>query len=384
MNEHRLHFRAFVVLLGLVTLAFGWLLLPYYGAVFWGTVLAIGFMPLHRRLHARFARWPNLTALGSVLICLLIVILPLTVLTRSLLQEGLALYRRIESGQLDLGAYFTQVIDALPPGWYALLQSAGLTLLPSETLSSGALRASRLLAAHAVDIGQNTLGFMVSLGIMLYLLFFLFRDGTRLVQQVFAVMPLDPTHKQLLMDKFFVVVRATLKGNIVIALMQGALGGLIFWILGIPGALLWAVIMAFLSLLPAVGAALIWLPVAVYWLVTGVVLQGVILLLYGVLVISLVDNVLRPLLVGKDTKMPDWLVLISTLGGLTTFGLNGFVIGPLIAALFMSVWALLPAAARDEGSDEGSDETRCIEGTGKVHGADRADGLMQERGEIRA
>src|SRR5690606_11836287 len=113
--------------------------------------------------------------------------------------------------------------------------------------------------------------------------------------------------------------------NIVVAATQGALGGFIFWVLGIDGALLWGVIMAFLSLLPAVGAAIIWAPVAVYFLVTGAYWDGAILILFGVLVIGLVDNILRPLLVGKDTKMPDYVVLISTLGGLATFGLNGFV-----------------------------------------------------------
>jgi len=358
MNAHRLHFRTFIVLLLLVTLAFGWLLLPYYGALFWGTVLAISFMPLHRRLHARFPRWPNLTALGSVVICLVIVILPLTLLASSLLQEGVALYRRIESGQLDLGAYFYQILNALPPGIYRLFERFGFALVPPESLSSGALQASRLLASYAVDIGQNTLEFVISLGIMLYLLFFLFRDGTQLVRQVFAVIPLSQAHKQLLIAKFFVVVRATVKGNIVVALTQGALGGLIFWILGIQSALLWGVIMAFLSLLPAVGAALIWLPVAIYYLVSGAVLQGVILLLYGVLVIGLVDNVLRPILVGKDTKMPDYVILIATLGGLTAFGLNGFVIGPLIAALFMAVWTLLPAAAQEEETPVQSDEAQ--------------------------
>src|SRR5690606_2286135 len=127
---------------------------------------------------------------------------------------------------------------------------------------------------------------------------------------------------------------------------QGALGGLIFWILGIEGALLWGVIMALLSLLPAVGAAIIWLPVAIYFLVTGDYWLGGILILYGVLVIGLVDNILRPLLVGKVTKVPDYVVLISTVGGLTPFGLNGFVIGPLVAALFMAVWDLFPSAAQ--------------------------------------
>lgn len=349
MNDRRLHFRTFLVLLAIVTVAFGWLLLPYYGAIFWGTILAVSFMPLHRRLHMRFPHSPNLTALGTVLICLIIVILPLILLASSLLQEGIELYKRIESGQLNLGAYFNQIVNALPPSLHSMLDRFGLTDILSlqEKLSNSALQASRLLASQAVNIGQNTFGFFVSLGIMLYLLFFLFRDGAQLVRKIISVIPLSHPHKQLLIRKFVAVVRATLKGNIVVAATQGALGGLIFWILGIQGALLWAVVMAFLSLLPAVGAALIWLPVAIYYLVTGMTVQGVVLLLYGVLVIGLVDNVLRPILVGKDTKMPDYVILISTLGGLSTFGLNGFVIGPLIAALFMAVWALLPSASQE-------------------------------------
>src|SRR5690606_30001978 len=126
------------------------------------------------------------------------------------------------------------------------------------------------------------------------------------------------------------------------------LGGLIFWFLGIPSVLLWAVVMTFLSLLPAVGAALIWTPVAIYFLLNDQVWQGVLLILYGVCVIGLVDNLLRPILVGKDTKMPDYMVLISTLGGLALFGLNGFVIGPLVAALFMSSWGLFTEQEVDE------------------------------------
>ena len=130
------------------------------------------------------------------------------------------------------------------------------------------------------------------------------------------------------------------------AITQGALGGVIFWVLGIHSALFWAVLMMFLSLLPAVGAGIVWAPVAVYFVVTGSVWQGVVLALYGVFVIGMVDNVLRPILVGKDTKMPDFLILISTLGGMAIFGLNGFVIGPLIAALFLSSWGLFSGTRR--------------------------------------
>ena len=145
-------------------------------------------------------------------------------------------------------------------------------------------------------------------------------------------------HKQALARKFATVIRATVKGNIVIALIQGTLGGLALWALDVRGALVWAVLMAFLSLLPAVGAGLIWGPVAVYLLITGSVIQGAGLIAFGVLVIGMVDNLLRPILVGKDTRMPDYVVLLSTLGGLAVFGINGFIIGPVIAAMFIAVW----------------------------------------------
>lgn len=136
------------------------------------------------------------------------------------------------------------------------------------------------------------------------------------------------------------MVRATVKGNLLVALIQGALGGLAFWFLGVSGALLWAVLMAALSLLPAIGAALVWLPVALYFLVTGALSQGLALSAYGVLVIGLVDNLLRPVLVGKDTRIPDYVVRITTVGGMAFFGINGFVLGPLIAAMFMSAWQI--------------------------------------------
>jgi predicted PurR-regulated permease PerM len=160
------------------------------------------------------------------------------------------------------------------------------------------------------------------------------------VRKIRTAVPLEENQKRRLQLKFNRVVRATVKGNLLVAVTQGALGGLIFWFLDIPSALLWAVLMALLSLLPAVGAGIVWVPVAVWFLLSGAIWQGVVLALFGVFVIGLVDNVLRPVLVGKDTKMPDYLILISTLGGLGIFGLNGFVIGPLIAALFIASWGL--------------------------------------------
>ena len=348
MTSSGIYYRSFMTLLIIVSVAFGWLLLPYYSALFWGFVFAISFTPLHRRILAIMPRHPNTAALSTLALCLLVVIFPLIALTSALIREGAMIYRRIESGQLNLGLYYERIINALPESLHRLVEELGIADIFSiqEKLSAGALEGSKFLASQAVNIGQNTAGFLVSMAIMLYLLFFLLRDGAALAKTINLVIPLGDDHKHLLIQKFITVVRATVKGNLVVAATQGALGGFIFWVLGIEGALLWGVIMAFLSLLPAVGSALIWAPVAVYFMVTGNYWDGSILILFGVLVIGLVDNVLRPLLVGKDTKMPDYVVLISTIGGLATFGLNGFVIGPLLAALFMAVWSLFPAAIK--------------------------------------
>ena len=350
MLESKLEYRTFLLLLAVVTIAFAWLLLPFYGAVFWGTILAIIFAPLQRRLRVRLNGRNNLAALISLTICLLIVILPITFIAGALVQEGAMVYQRLKSGELNFVTYFQQAIAALP-GWaYHWLERFDLTDLSSlqEKLSSGAMQASQLVATKAFSIGQNTFEFVISFGIMLYLLFFLLRDGPALGRRIKQAVPLSVEHKQHLFTKFTTVIRATVKGNIAVAATQGALGGLIFWFLGIQGSLLWGTLMAFLSLLPAIGAGLIWVPVAAYFLLTGAIWQGVVLTLFCVLVIGLVDNILRPILVGKDTKMPDYVVLISTLGGMSLFGLNGFVIGPLIAALFIASWDLF--TGREETS----------------------------------
>ena len=352
MTPAHLQSKAFLLLLILVTIAFGAILWQFHGAVFWGVILAILFAPLHRKLLRRMPRRTNLAALSTLGLCLVIVILPMTAITISLIQEATVVYERVRSGQLNFGLYLQQVVAALPAWAVNLLERLNLTSVAElqEKFSSVAVQASQFVAAQALSIGQNTLEFVVSFGIMLYLLFFLLRDGNRLALRIGQATPLDDAHKRQLVDKFTTVIRATVKGNIVVAASQGALGGLIFWILGIQGPVLWGVLMAFLSLLPAVGAGLIWLPVAIYFIATGGVWQGVILIAYGVFVIGLVDNVLRPILVGKDTKMPDYVVLISTLGGMALFGLTGFVIGPVIAALFIATWDLFAPSVDNHSS----------------------------------
>ncbi|HCL75541.1 AI-2E family transporter [Stutzerimonas xanthomarina] len=352
MVNSRLEQKVFLALLLVVSVAFGWILLPFYGAVFWAVILAIIFAPIQRRLLARLNARRNLAALATLFICLLVAVLPVILIAGVLVQEGTTLYKQIESGEIDIDSFVSHAKELLPASWQAQMQRFGLGDMDQirERLASSALQGSQFLATKAFSFGQGTFQFMLSFFLMLYLLFFLLRDGRELVARIRKAVPLSDNQKRRLFSKFTRVVRATVKGNIVVAATQGALGGIIFAILGIPSAVLCGVLMAFLSLLPAVGAGVIWTPVAIYFLMKGLIVQGVILILYGVLVIGLVDNILRPILVGKDTKMPDYVVLISTLGGLSLFGLNGFVIGPLIAALFISAWGLFTSPGNENAA----------------------------------
>jgi predicted PurR-regulated permease PerM len=336
----RIEDRTFMLLVALATIAFAWVLRPFYGAILWGLVVAILFNPLNLRIRRTLGQRKNLASVATVLLVIVIVIVPLILISASLTQQATGFYRRVQSGELDLVLYLQHMLDALPGWTREILNYFGLNDLAAmrSRLTDVLKQASQLIAASALGIGLSAFDFVLSLGVMLYLLFFLLRDGDGLLKRVRDAVPLHTEQKTLLMSRISLVVRATVKGGIAVAIVQGILGGFAFWLLGIPAPLLWTVVMAVLSLLPAIGAAIVWAPVALYLLAAGSIWQGLFLIGYGVVVIGLVDNLLRPFLVGKSTKLPDYVVLISTLGGIEVFGLNGFVIGPLIAAIFMVSW----------------------------------------------
>jgi len=340
--------RVFLYLVVGVSLAFLWILRPYAGAILWGTVLAIVFAPLNRHLRERMRQRRTVAAAVTLVLIVVLVLFPVALIVESLIDEGTNVYRRIQSGELDVAAWFRQLYAALP-GWAVdQLNRFGLTNMETvqARLSGFLARGAQLIATQALNIGQNTFEFVVALFVMLYLLFFLLRDGDVLSRRIREAIPLHPERQRNLAGRFTTVIRATIKGNLVVALIQGALAWLLYWILGVGAPVLLGVLVALLSLLPAVGAAIVWVPVAVYLFATGEVWQAVVVVVFSALVIGSVDNVLRPILVGKDTKLPDYVVLISTLGGLAVFGANGFVIGPVIAALFVTVWEIFVASRK--------------------------------------
>lgn len=334
--------KTLLVLMLLVAVALGWILLPLFGIILWAIIIALLFQPLHRRLLVPLRHRRTPAALLTLAIAMVLVMLPLALVAASMVNEAAALYQRLQSGETNPVRSLQVLFDALP-GWSrSLLDRFGLLSfdIVQRRVTLALAQGSQYIAAQALGIGQDTFEFAASVLISLYLAFFMIRDGGIIVHRLRRALPLEPEHKQELIDKFSTVVRATVRGNILVAAIQGALGGLAFWYLGVGAPVLWAVLMAFLSLLPAVGAALVWLPVALYFLAVGAWENALALAAWGVCVIALVDNLLRPMLVGKDTQMPDYVVMLTTLGGIAVFGVNGFVIGPTVAAMFIAVWHL--------------------------------------------
>jgi predicted PurR-regulated permease PerM len=354
---------AFFLLVALTTLAFLGLIASFAMPVFWAAVLATVFFPVQRRYVARLGGRRSLAALATMLTIIGLIVVPLFLVGVAVSREAVYLHDQIASGAFDLQAplRFLRRMTPLASDYLAGfgVDVDGLV----QRLSTSAIAVSQFIASRAFGIGQDVLRISALFFLMLYILFFMLRDGSQLVATLMRMLPLGDGRKRQLLAKFADVSLATVKGTLVVGIVQGGLGAILFWALGIPAPVFWGSLMAVLSVLPAVGPGLIWLPAAVILLGMGQIVKGIVLIAAGVLVIGLVDNVLRPVLVGRDTQMPDYLVLLATLGGLAIFGVSGFVIGPVIAAFFLVVWEMFAqefaerTIPHDERSTAGADES---------------------------
>lgn len=349
MDEQTTQRIFFGVLLIAVTAAFIWLIRGFLQPIFWAVALGILVYPLHLKLRHRLKDRNAIAAVVSMLLVVLIVILPLLGVVTAVATEASGLYERLRSGEIDLARLYDWANERLPIviGW---LQSIGVEPARLQAqASSAAVQISQLIASRALAIGQDTLRITVYFFLMLYLLFFFLRDGRRMLDGMVRALPLGDERERHLLDRFAEVSRATIKGTLVVGVVQGAIGGIAFAALGIGAPVLWGVIMALLSIIPAVGPALVWVPAAIMLITAGSYVSAAVLIVIGLFVIGLVDNLLRPILVGRDTQMPDYLILLATLGGLAAFGLAGIVIGPVIAAFFVSVWDMAVEEFGEEG-----------------------------------
>jgi predicted PurR-regulated permease PerM len=219
-----------------------------------------------------------------------------------------------------------------------------------EKLSEFASKAGGWIALGLAVGVKGTAAFFLSLFIILYATFYFLTDLRRILDAALQYTPLTSDDRSRLLGTFVSVARATLKGKLIVGIVQGGLAGLSFWVAGIQGALFWSAVMAVLSAVPSVGTALVWVPAVAYLALKGQVAAAVGVALWFALIVGTVDNVLAPRLIGKDTEMPDLLVLLTTLGGLASFGVAGILIGPIIGALFIATWQLWGGAFNEARS----------------------------------
>lgn len=340
----------FFCLLGIVTLLLGYILKPFFFAIFWAVLLAAIFAPLQGRLFKKF-KSPNLCAGLTLAVVLIALILPVGLILTLLVGESLDIYNAINSNRGSWMNSINGMLNALSQ--YPLLDRFNLDQQYLMDKSVELLKAStEFVFKNLSAITQNTLLFFVQFAVMLYCLFYFLRDGNRLIDTIGRYMPVEQRHINTFVSEFLVTAKATLKITFVIGGIQGLLGGLIFYITGIDRALVWGVLMIALSIVPAVGSAIIWVPAGILMLILGHVWQGIAILVFGAVVISLVDNLLRPILLGNDIEMHSLLIFLSTLGGIALFGFSGFVLGPVIASLFLAIWKLMPELYLEEKKQE--------------------------------
>jgi predicted PurR-regulated permease PerM len=353
IRRDRVENGGFVVFLALVTVGLLLLVSSFLGALLWAALAALLFQPLFQRLLRRKPTHRNGAAALTLVIITVAVVIPAVIIVSLVVDQAAGVFSQIRSGQINFAVYFEKVHNALPIRLQSLLDNSGYGSFEraQARISQAVSSSASTLAQRALSVGANAAAFLLTFGVGLYVTFFFLRDGERIGPAVVKALPLEQEVAQQLSDKFVSVVRATIKGSGIVALVQGGLGAITFWIVGLPAALLWGMLMAIAGLLPAIGPAIIWGPVAIYLLATGALWQGIVVLLSGVLVIGLADNILRPILVGRDAGIPDWLVLVTTLGGINFIGISGIVVGPLAGALFITGWKIL-AEQRSKPAEE--------------------------------
>ncbi len=326
-------FFSLVIILGIIVL---YLFRPFFLSIFWAGLIAVIFYPIYK-LVVKHLKWRGISSFITIILVIITIFLPLTVLFLLTINESVGLYQNVAAG-----SFMGRVQDAA--GWLSTSQfNAYLEPLRenwSENATKIAQNISVFLFNNLKAITQNSIKFVFQLFIMFYTLFFFFKDGPRMLHRLMHLSPLGDKYEEMLYARTTSTIRATLKGTFIVGAVQGSLGGILFAITGIQGALIWAIIMTAASIIPSLGSSIIWLPTGIIMLLMGNIWQGLLIIIVGLLIISTIDNFLRPILVGRDIQMHPLIVLFSTLGGIFIFGISGFVIGPVISALFLSVMSI--------------------------------------------
>lgn len=336
----------FLLALG-ITVVFLWLIQDFLLALLVAAILTGLVHPFYRRLSTKLGGRKGVAAGVTVILCLLLVVLPSLLFMGIVVDQAIGISQSAAEWTTERSASLQQAIEA-DPNMERLLPYRDEALAKAGEFAT---RAGTWVAERLAGILRGTAGFLLTLTIMLYAMFFFLTDGRTILNAVLRRTPLSATDQAELLGIFSSVGRATLKGTLVIGIVQGGLAGLALGVAGIDGAVFWAAVMTVLSIIPGVGTAIVWVPAVIYLALNGQVGAAVGVTLWCALIVGAADNILRPILVGKDTEMPDLLVMLTTLGGLALFGVAGILIGPIIGALCMTVWKLW-GGAMDEARDD--------------------------------
>jgi len=325
------------VLIGISVLAF-MLLKPFLSAILTAAILAATF---HRPYLITYSKLKN-KPISSILTCilvLLVIVLPVMTVLGLVANEMGGVYQKLITDNTFYQDRFVGIVDGLKNSQLASSFNLG-QFLEQDNVSQSIQDIGSNVLMIIQKTYQNVIGSILWIFVMFFSLYYFLIDGKKVMEKVMQLSPLKDKYEEDLTGKFTSMTRATLKGTIIVGIVQGFLGGLMFWIAGVPSFVVWGVIMTILSIIPAIGSGLVWAPVGIILLFMGNIWQGVFVLIFGGIVISFIDNILRPKLVGSDTEMHPLLVFFATLGGLITFGIIGFVIGPVIMALFLALWGI--------------------------------------------
>jgi len=331
-----------VVAVSLLFLAVAW---PFLEPLLLGALLAGLFHPLYRWITRVLGGRQSFGAVLTLLVLFILVLGPISAFLGIVVQQALSVSDQAipwlrqhlgTASRFNLHDWLVQGFPALAdyvPSQEQLLQQVGTAAKSAGTFLVTVL--SRMTA--------TTAAFILNLFVMLYAMFFFFKDGQKILERIFYYLPLNDEDETRMLARFTSITRATIKGTVVIGIIQGTLAGIAFWMAGIQGAAFWGTIMTILSIVPGVGAALVWVPAVIILFLNGQYVAATLLLAWCVAVVGTIDNFLRPALVGRDAKMPDLLILIGTLGGLFLFGPIGFIVGPIVCGLFLTVWDIYGA-----------------------------------------
>jgi len=346
MTRDAIHRLTLLLLVLFISVVFLSMIKPFLMAVLLAGIFSALIHPFYRRLSAWMGGRETVAAITTLLIVILIVLLPLSalfaVITSQAIKVGQSATPFVQE-QLSSPSAFSDWLQHLP--FYDVIEPyRGVILEKAGKLVESA---SGFLIGGLQEAAKGTVNFIFMLFILLYTMFFFLLDGAKFLEKALYYLPLENEDERRLLDRFTSVTRATIKGTAVIGIIQGGASGVAFYVAGIDSAVFWGTVMTVLSIIPGIGTALVWVPAAIVLATQGLWGKAIGLTLFCGLVVGSVDNVLRPRLVGKDTEMNDLMILLSTLGGISLFGLTGFIIGPIIAALFVTVWDMYGVFFRD-------------------------------------